>query len=341
MATIPQKKPFQLNGPFAYRMRSLANIYRVTFSVTAKRLVRGPLHPAWSWDLETSMRFMQLQLDYEHKLGDPVKAREYQNSLVFYSKALGQIDVTPAPGPVPARWFDPGNAPKGSVLLYLHGGGYVHYSLMHNNILALIARAAGLLLYAPDYRLAPEHHFPAQLDDAAASYRWLLENGYPPERIVVGGDSAGGNLVLSLLVALRAGGVPMPAGAFCIAPWTDLGNSGASMTGNEKYDLIDMRSAELWSKWYCGGADPRDPRISPDPAAMAGMPPVYVQIGTADILIDQVRDFCRRAKAAGADVRLDEWAGMPHDFQGYGDAMPESKEALTGIGRFIGELLGN
>jgi acetyl esterase/lipase len=156
----------------------------------------------------------------------------------------------------------------------------------------------------------------------------------------VAGDSAGGNLVLSLLVALKAAADPMPSGAVCIAPWTDMGNSGKSMRDNELYDLIDMRSAELWSGWYCGGANPRDPRISPDPAGMAGMPPVYIQIGSADILIDQVKEFCSRATEAGADVKLDVWEGMPHDFQGYGEDMPESREALKKIGRFVKERLG-
>jgi acetyl esterase/lipase len=341
MATIRQKKPFQLYGPFSYRLRSLGNVFRVTFSVTARRLVRGPLLPGWSWDLETSMRFMQLQLDYTHRLSDIRKSREYQDSLVFFSKALEQVDVTPAPGPVAARWIVPDKAVAGFVVLYLHGGGYVYYSRMHDNILAVVAEATEMRLYAPDYRLAPESHFPAQIEDAMASYHWLLENGYPPEHIIVAGDSAGGNLVLSLLVAIKAAGDPMPSAAFCIAPWTDMGNSGKSMTDNELYDLIDMRSAELWSGWYCGGTDPRDPRISPDPAGMAGMPPVYIQIGSADILIDQVMEFCSRAREAGADVRLDVWRNMPHDFQGYGKDMTESREALEKIGRFVRESLGN
>ena len=285
------------------------------------------------------MRFMQLQGDYTHRLGDIRKARIYQDSLVFYSKALEQVDVTPAAGALPARWFIPAGAADDAVVFYLHGGGYVYYTRMHNNILALVAQAAGLPLLAPDYRLAPEHHFPAQIEDALASYRWLLGNGDPPNRIIIAGDSAGGNLVLALLVKLKATGEPMPAGAICIAPWTDMGNGGKSMTENELYDLIDMRSAELWSGWYCGGANPRDPRISPDPAGMVGMPPVYIQVGTADILIDQVREFCLRSREAGADVRLDVWDNMPHDFQGYGEDLPESGEALEKIGKFIRELL--
>jgi acetyl esterase/lipase len=298
-------------------------------------MVKGPLLPGWTWDLETSMRFMQIQGDYAFRLGDMKKARVYQDSLVFHSKALENVEVTTESGPVPARWFIPPAAAEGAVVLYLHGGGYVYYSTMHNNILALMARAAGLRLLAPDYHLAPEQHFPMQIDEARASYHWLLENGYPPDRIIIAGDSAGGNLTLSLLVALKAAGDPMPAGAVCIAPWTDLGNSGKSMTENEPYDLIDMRSAELWSRWYCGGADPRDPRISPDPAGMAAMPPVYIQIGTADILIDQVREFCTRAQEAGADLKLDIWENMPHDFQGYGEDEVASREALAKIGEFI------
>lgn len=189
-------------------------------------------------------------------------------------------------------------------VLYLHGGGYAYYSAAHQNLIALVTLAARARTFALDYRLIPEHPFPAQLEDALAAYRWLLQTGVAPERLVVAGDSAGGNLTLALLLALREAGLPLPALGVCLAPWVDVLNSGASMTANAPYDWVEKRMADR-----------------------------------AEILHDMIRAFADRAAQQGADVELEVWPDMPHDFQAFGEVVPESKAALDRIRQVIEETL--
>ncbi len=202
-----------------------------------------------------------------------------------------------------------------------------------------MAQAARSDTFALDYRLIPEHPFPAQLEDALAAYRWLLATGVRPEHLVVGGDSAGGNLTLALLLSLREAGLPLPALAICIAPWTDVANSGDSMTANEPYDWVGKRMPVQWAEWLCGGADRRNPILSPILAELRGLPPIYIQAGSAEILYDMIRAFAERGQAQQCNVMLDVWQNMNHDFQAFGDLMPESREALRRIGEVIDATL--
>ncbi len=192
-----------------------------------------------------------------------------------------------------------------------------------------------VITFALDYRLIPEHPFPAQLEDAKAAYHWLVENGVDPKRLVVIGDSAGGNLVLALLLALRDSNEPRPALGICLCPWTDVNNSGESMTRNEKYDWVEKRMADKWAQWFLKGADPRNPLISPLYANLGGLPPLYIQAGGSEILYDMICAFAERARAQQANVKLDVWENMNHDFQAFGDATPSSREALRRIGEWV------
>jgi len=149
------------------------------------------------------------------------------------------------------------------------------------------------------------------------------------------GDSAGGNLALCLLRALRRTTLPKPAAAVCISPWIDLSNTGESITANQPFDIIDQEMIDRWSRWYVQGRDPKDPDISPLYADFAGFPPIYFQAGGAEILIDMIRAYCDRGLREGADIRFDVWEHMNHIFQIFGSHVPESKEALHRIGQFI------
>jgi acetyl esterase/lipase len=149
------------------------------------------------------------------------------------------------------------------------------------------------------------------------------------------GDSAGGNLTLALLLKLRAEGLPMPSGAVAISPWTDVSNSGASMLANEATDWVTKRMADKWASWYLAGRKPNDPFISPLVADLRGLPPIYIQAGGKEILIDQVKAFHEAAVQQGAQVKLDIWENMNHDFQAYGDMLEEAKQALERIASFI------
>jgi acetyl esterase/lipase len=220
-------------------------------------------------------------------------------------------------------------------MLYLHGGGYAYYSGAYMHMIATIAHATSTRTFALDYPLAPEHPYPAQLESALSAYQWLLATEHAPSQLVIAGDSAGGNLTLAVLLALREQGLPMPALAVGLCPWVDIACSGESMFTNDGVDWVGRDMAMRWGEWFCLGHDPSDPMISPLYANVQGLCPLYVQAGTSEILIDQVRDFVRRAQQQGATILYNEWDNMPHDFQAYGDAVPQAAEALTQLARQI------
>ena len=270
---------------------------------------------------------------------DHTEGREYENSLVFTSPAVAEMEIESVAAPVKGRWYHPKSETKDITVLYLHGGGYAYYSRSHETLIALVTLAAKSKTFALDYRLIPEHPFPAQLDDALAAYRWLLETGVDPERLVVIGDSAGGNLTLALLLTLRDSKLPLPSLGICIAPWVDIENSGNSLSKNEPYDWIEKRMPLKWAEWLCKNTDLRNPIVSPINADLRGLPPIYIQAGDAEILYDMIQSFYEKAQAQGINVKLDVWRHMNHDFQAFGDLMPESKEALNRIGQVIKENL--
>ena len=316
-------------------MRSLIMLYWSLVYVSVRRLLRGPRLPNWSWALETSTHFLKTQAATAFDMPNLTDGHEYEDALLFHSPALDQVRIEPVDRVVKGHWYRPLSDARHVTVLYLHGGGYAYYSQAHHNLIALVTLAAQAQTFALDYRLCPAHPFPAQLEDALAAYRWLLATGVAPERLVVIGDSAGGNLALALLLALREAHEPLPALAICLAPWIDLANSGASMTTNAAYDWIEKCMATRWADWYCKGTNASNPLVSPLHADLRGLPPIYIQAGSAEILHDMICAFADRAKQQGAHVTLDVWPGMVHDFQAFGDIVPESKAALLRIGTVV------
>ena len=307
--------------------------------VTVRRWRYGPRLSGWSWGFEMATTFLRLQERVAFDLPTVAEQREYTDALVFDSPALACVRVEAIKGaPVKGRWFVPLAATGENVILYLHGGAYAFAARTHDNLIALVALAAQAKTLALDYRLTPEHPFPAQLEDAQAAYHWLLNRGIAPDRIVIAGDSAGGNLTLALLLALRDAKQPLPALALCLCPWTDMESSSSSLKENEPYDWIERRMVIKWSEWFCQGTDPENPLVSPVHAALRELPPIYIQAGDAELLIDMIRAFARRAKAQGATVFLEVWKHMNHDFQAYGTMMPQSREALQRIGAMIRQV---
>jgi len=330
---------FKLSGRRSYQIRSLMNLFRASLHVSLRRLFHGPRLPGWNWNFESATEFLRLQSVTSFNLPTPADGREYEDSLVFQFPVLEQVNIEPASAPVKGHWFQPKTEIRDVTVLYLHGGGYAYYSKAHAHLITLVALAAEAKTFALDYRLIPEHSFPAQLEDALAAYRWLLEQGIDPQRLVVMGDSAGGNLTLALLLTLRDSNAPLPALGVCIAPWTDIGNSGSGLKDNEPYDWLEKRMTTQWAEWLCKGNDPRNPIISPIHADLRGLPPIYIQAGDAEILYDMIRDFADKAQAQGANVKLDVWKNMNHDFQAFGNIIPESREALIRIGQVIRDTL--
>ncbi len=338
MKMIPNSKSFALSGKFRYKVKSIIAIYRSTIVVSLQRFFRGPLLPGWTWSFEVATHLLRYQMVTAFNMKDTTESREYENSLVFHSPALEKVTVEPVAVPVKGDWYRTGKEARVTVL-YLHGGGYAFYAHAHYNLISCVTLATRAQTFALDYRLIPEHPYPAQLEDALAAYRWLLASGIPNNKIVIAGDSAGGNLVLALLLTLRDTNQPAPLAGICLCPWTDVANSGESMTANEKYDWVQKAMADQWSKWLCNGTDVMNPIISPLYANLTGLPPIYIQAGGAEILHDMIVDFTNEAKKQNANVKLDVWPTMNHDFQAFGEIVPESAEALQRMGAFIDDCI--
>jgi epsilon-lactone hydrolase len=237
----------------------------------------------------------------------------------------------------PAEWLRPPSAEPGRVVLYLHGGGYVIGSpRSHRHLAAAIAGAAGASALLLDYRLAPEHPFPAAVEDATAAYRWLLDQAIAPERIVIAGDSAGGGLTVATLLALREARVPLPAGGVCISPWVDLTCSAASYATKADADPIVRRAGvEEMAQAYLGTTSPRTPLASPVFADLRGLPPLLIHVGRDEVLLDDAVQLAERAKAAGVDATLDIYERMIHVWHWFLPMLDEAQTAVEAIGRFV------
>ena len=242
-----------------------------------------------------------------------------------------------AAGGVPAHWLAAPGTDTGRVLLFLHGGGYELGSLRSDGELAArLGRAGRMRVLFPEYRLAPEHPFPAAIDDVLTAWRWLRTGqNLSAESMAVAGDSAGGGLAVALLVALRDAGQALPAAAALMSPTVDLTSSGASMTERAGQDPISTPAMlAQFAAGYLAGADPKTPLASPLFAALAGLPPLLIQVGTADLLLSDSERLAAAAAEAGADVTLQIGEGLPHVYQLL-LGTPEAAEATEQIGKFL------
>jgi len=226
---------------------------------------------------------------------------------------------------------------KGStkrIILYLHGGAYTVGSVhVHRELLARLAMACQIKVLAIDYRLAPEHPFPAALVDSLTAYHWLISQGYDPSRIVIAGDSAGGGLAIATLISLRDSKEPLPACAVCISPWLNL-SSTSEKNNNNNDPLLNPAILGVYSQYYAGQSDAKNPLISPIFADIKGLPPMIIQAGTNEILFDEIQQFYKKACQAGIEIVLDCWQGMFHVFQII-PVLPEAKLSLEKIANFI------
>jgi acetyl esterase/lipase len=228
------------------------------------------------------------------------------------------------------------------VVLYLHGGGYVIGSIKtHRDLMGRISRAAQARVLGLDYRLAPEHPFPAAVDDSLSAYRWLLDNGTKPARIAVAGDSAGGGLTVATLVAIRDAKLPLPAAGVCLSPWVDMEGIGETMKTRAQADPVVQRDGLLgMASAYLQGKDPRSPLAAPLYADLKGLPPLLIQVGDAETLLDDSNRLADRARAAGVNVKLEVWPEMIHVWQLFASFLPEGQQAVEGIGSFIRSRIG-
>jgi len=240
---------------------------------------------------------------------------------------------------VKSEWVTAPGADAGRAILYLHGGGYVIGSInTHRALAGRLSRAAKARVLVIDYRLAPEHPHPAAVEDAVAAYRWMLQQGLQASRIAVSGDSAGGGLTVATLVAIRDANLPMPAAGAPISPWVDMEGIGDSMTSKSAADPIVQKDGLLnMARAYLGGKHPRTPLAAPLYADLSGLPPLLIQVGTAETLLDDASRLAERAKKAGVDVSYEPWDNMVHVWHLFAPMLPEARRAIGNIGSFLRE----
>lgn len=240
---------------------------------------------------------------------------------------------------IQAEWLvpTPSGAGHEKVILFLHGGGYVTGSIEdHRMMCGLFAAHTGTKVLIPEYRLAPEHPFPAALDDTLKVFHWLLAQGYAPENIILAGDSAGGGLSVATVLALKEKSGSLPAAVVCLSPWTDLALTGSSHTTKAKAEAILNKDVlHEWALCYTDESNLINPLVSPVYGDFHGFPPLLIQVGSEEVLLDDSILLAEKARSAGVEVTLKIWDGMWHVWQALGDLIPENKKTFEEIGQFV------
>ena len=244
-------------------------------------------------------------------------------------------------GGVPAEWISLESPREENVFLFIHGGAYYRGSAAATRATAArISAAAGMRCLSINYRLAPEHVFPAAIDDTFTSYKWLLEQGVTHDKIIVGGISAGGGLALALLLKLKETCQPQPAGAVPMSAWTDLTQSGESMHANAGSDpFICKAYLDRMARQYLDGVEPRTALASPLFGELSGLPPMLIQVGTAESMFDDSQRFADRAYVAGVEIEFEPWDDMFHGWHGSAHVLEDAQKAIDSIGRFCRKIL--
>lgn len=238
---------------------------------------------------------------------------------------------------VPCEYVSNPEADPTRVVVHLHGGGFNSgLSRTHRDLAARLSLATHTPVLLVDYRLAPEHPFPAAIEDVVKVCRWLLANGQGPSRMAMSGDSAGGGLVVSALLSLRDDQEPLPAAAVLLSPWLDLALSGETITSRAALDpIVSLAGLRTAAQYYLGDDDPTTPLASPIYADLSGLPPLLIQVGEHELLLSDSLRLADKAKAAGVEVQLEVWPEMWHVWHSWAASLPEAQEALQRIGDFV------
>lgn len=306
--------------------------------------------PAASWRAHLVHWLVAARMrPYAHRPIDPRWVRENmgkpKSGRWMMARSTGaRFSAVPAQGRWPGgervRW--PGAAANAPTLLYLHGGGYIGCSPeTHRSLVGSLVRRTGFDAWVPQYRLAPEHPYPAALDDALAAYRYLIDDrGIAPQRLVVGGDSAGGGLALALVLRLKAEGHALPTAVATFSPWSDLAVTGSSLDENsDRCSMFAGDTVRRASAFYVGNADPHDPLVSPLYGDYRGFPPLLVHASIDEVLRDDATRVAARARDAGVHVETRLWRRVPHVWQFFPAVLPEARESLELTARFFSRAL--
>jgi acetyl esterase/lipase len=289
--------------------------------------------------LKKLLRRIKNNADFENLL----RARRGFEKVGRFNKPLkGFTYTTTTINGIKSEWVTPNGADESKVLLYFHGGGYATGSInTHRALVSQIVKSAGIKALIIEYRLAPEHKYPAPIEDAAGVYKWLLENGYPYNHIAFGGDSAGGGVTIGTLLYLRDNNLPLPNCAIAMSPWLDLTMSGESFHTKKEIDpMLIAAGLPVWRNHYLGDIDPKSPYASPIFHSLQGLPPVYIQVGEEEVLLDDSTRFAQKAKADGVDISLDVYPKKFHVFNGFWRILPKAREANRKLGEYLKKHLG-
>lgn len=317
------------------RVAFQAKVAGASLQTLGRRALLGPKHPAWSLPFEVAIAVARSSLHVDHnraariirKQVSPIPRALAQQVVLSHDHLDGvEVDVhTP-------RAFRDGDP----TLIYLHGGGYVTCSpASHRELIARIAIATGARCIAPDYRLAPEHPFPAALEDSIRTYKALIADGLPARNLFIGGDSAGGGLAIATLIALRDEGVELPRAAALLSPWVDLSLNRDELHGHGPHDYLNATMLTETAPKYAGGSPLTHPLISPVYADLSGLCPMLVQTGEWEIFHEQNLRFVERALHAGNDVRHEVEPGMLHVFPAFAAMLPQAEQAIRSLGLYV------
>jgi acetyl esterase/lipase len=291
------------------------------------------------------LRFQLKQQPWDWNTSIP-EFREQCEKGAQMSKMPAGVEVLPVtieglPAGLAAEWLIPEHEQAGQVIFYTHGGGYVSGSCSdHRSLVARVAKESGVRTLLFEYRLAPEHPYPAALEDTLTAYRWLLSQEIAPANILIMGESAGGGLCLAALLAIRDQGLPLPSAGIALSPWTDLKLTGDSYRTKAKVCMSPEGMSRVCTKYYAGENDPGLPWISPLYGDLHGLPPLLIYVGEYETLLDDSTRFAAKAEADAVDVTLRVGETMVHCYPLLAPLFPEATHALAEIGRFIKTHIG-
>jgi acetyl esterase/lipase len=325
------------------RIRYLARLLLAVLAAVARqafhRLVRGPLVPSWEWHVELRMVALRAFLVASAQGGDRSRRRTLEERLnPPLPRSLQQVMINEpgTVGGIPGEWTRGIHArQEDPTILYLHGGGYLAGSpATHRRFISRLTWTTRAATFAPDYRLAPQHRFPAAVDDAEAAYVGLLESGVDPGKLIVAGDSAGGGLACALLQRVRSSGYPQPAGVVVFSPYTDLEHTAPSIKENAATDYLPLGPI-MANVFYLGDADPRHPEASPMYGDYAGVAPMLVFAGGREMILDDARRLVEKAKKDGAVVTLIVENDMFHVWPALLPNHDATRRTMTAVAEFV------
>lgn len=323
----------KFHGPWRHRIRGFATLNRIAITTYLRHALGRRLTPDWSADIEIGVRF------WRHQFTKAMQADSIAQGRLLFDGVTTETDDIYAVETEPVQtqrgtWYVPRHRTCAATILYLHGGGYTFHGKVSERFAAMLAHRLEARLFAPDYRLTPEHPHPAQIEDALAAWNYVTQDA-PPEKVVVIGDSAGGHLALMLLLALEQQEMRQPALCAGLCPWTDIGERGASLHANDTFDLVQGWMALQFGEWLDPDGTFGREALSPISHNFSGLAPLYMMAGGREILHDMIAEFVDVQQANGAQIRFDSWADMPHNFLAYDSLTASSREAMRNLQKAV------